>query len=130
MDDELPKIEAATRQVLEVVHTVADRELPPENARGCWPASPAITIAEAMKDDEPNADTINATWAERRFPVDDGPDAVARPDVPAGGDRSRRRLTPQLGARQVHRRSACAVITSVSNSNSNQCALRHRLSWL
>jgi hypothetical protein len=56
------------RDVLEAVHAVADRVLPPENARAMLLGVAAVMIAENMADKEPDAATINATWAERGFP--------------------------------------------------------------
>ena len=69
MDDELHEIEQTTRDLLKMVHTVADRVLPPENARAMLLGIAAVMIRENMKHgEEPGPAEINNIWAERNFP--------------------------------------------------------------
>lgn len=67
--DELHEIEQAAKDVLEAVHTVADRMLPPENARAMLLGVAAVMIARNMLDgEEPDAGEINRIWEEQGFP--------------------------------------------------------------
>jgi hypothetical protein len=66
--DEIHEIEQATRDVLETVHTVADRVLPAENARAMLLGVAAVMIARNMLEGhEPDATAINTVWAEQGF---------------------------------------------------------------
>ena len=69
MDDEIKEIKRATEAVLEAVHDVTDRLLPPEVGSAVLLGIAAVVIAENLKPgQEPDETRINEIWAERGFP--------------------------------------------------------------